>query len=55
MHVKRLIAVLALAAGIVGVAPAVAAPIASALDSAPSVSAPDNGDTTLAGRGWRSR
>jgi hypothetical protein len=50
MRVKRLFVVLALTAGaVVGVAPAVAAPIASAFGGSPGASAPDNGTTTLAG------
>jgi len=52
MRLKRLVAVLALAAGIVGVAPAVAAPMAAAFNDSPSVSATDPGGTTLAGRSW---
>ena len=55
MRLRRLITILALAAGTVGFAPAVAAPMASAFGDSPGVSAPDNGSTHAArpGRGWR--
>ena len=48
MRAKRLIAVLALAAGGIGIAPAIAAPMAVAFGDSPVVSAPDPGGATVA-------
>lgn len=52
MRAKRLIAGLALAAGGIGIAPALAAPMAVAFGDSPAVSAPDSGGATVAGRSW---